>query len=40
MNILVSAGYVCKLTDFGCSKLVTGSEKHLQTANAGTMCLV
>ncbi len=36
MNILVSEDYSCKLTDFGCSKLL-GSHVGLQTMGTGTL---
>lgn len=39
MNILVSDDYSCKLTDFGCSKIINDGKhsiQHLNTANSGT----
>jgi len=38
MNILVDQDYTCKLTDFGCSKLVNDQQNNnfLHTANTGT----
>jgi hypothetical protein len=35
MNILVSQDYSCKLTDFGCAKLVADTQ-YLNTYNSGT----
>jgi len=35
MNILVTDDYSCKLTDFGCVKLVN-AQTHLNTVNSGT----
>eukprot|EP01125_Pyxidicula_operculata_P019299 TRINITY_DN698_c1_g1_i2.p1 TRINITY_DN698_c1_g1~~TRINITY_DN698_c1_g1_i2.p1 ORF type:complete len:874 (-),score=213.49 TRINITY_DN698_c1_g1_i2:666-3287(-) len=36
MNILVTEDYSCKLTDFGCAKLISGSRQIYNTVNSGT----
>lgn len=39
MNILVTEDYSCKLTDFGCGKIINdgvNSTNHLNTSNSGT----
>jgi len=36
MNILVTENFVCKITDFGMSKLITDDLELFNTANAGT----
>jgi serine/threonine protein kinase len=36
MNILVSSDFSCKLTDFGCAKLINSDHQIFNTANSGT----
>jgi serine/threonine protein kinase len=36
LNILVSEDFACKLTDFGCAKLMSHDRQILNTANSGT----
>jgi len=35
LNVLVTEGYSCKLTDFGCSKLISDRD-YINTLNSGT----